>query len=249
MADKRKLFIDLGHSPTIAGATGIKTEVNWVREIWAQLKGLIDTNYWDLIQVQDEFPGIKNGNDNLIKRIQNINAIGKPTDFLLSLHANAVDSDPTARGVETFYVAGPISTEQEAIKLSASYNRFTAVPIRGGDGAKEDTESNRPRLGILRDTKPLALLIECGFVTNKEDMAVPPLSAAQGIADFLNKLNPNYKPMPIMDEKDLALVTRAHALGIIKGLDNLEGATNKRETVLMIMRVLEKIEAKLNIKL
>lgn len=249
MADKRKLFIDLGHSPTIAGATGIKTEVNWVREIWGQLKNLIDLNYWDVVLVQDEFPGIKNGNDNLIKRIQQINAIGKSTDFLLSIHANAVDTDPTARGVETFYVAGAVSPEQEAIKLSKSYNRFTGVPIRGGDGAKEDTESNRPRLGILRDTKPLALLIECGFVTNKDDMAVPPLAAAQGIAQFLNELNPNYVAQPVMDEKDTALVNRAKDLGIIKTTDNLEVVLRKREAILMIMRTIEKIELKLNIKL
>ena len=38
-------------------------------------------------------------------------------------------------------------------------------------GSKEDSESQHKRLGIIRETKAEAFLIEMGFITNPDDYA------------------------------------------------------------------------------
>lgn len=231
---KRKLLIDTGHSAKYQGASGIRTEVDWVRMIAERLVPKIDTTYWDVIRVPDSYHG-ETISSTLIKRIAWINANSSTSDFLLSIHANSSEN-PAARGVETYYYTGMKEPEQEAIKLSKAYNLATGVPIRGGDGAKGDTESQHPRLGIIRDTKPLALLIETGFVGNKDDMSVDPDVAAQGIANYLNSLKPmdnTQKPAPT--EMELAL-QELNKKAVIKDISNPGRTVTLGEVALMIAR-------------
>ncbi len=182
----RTLFVDLGHSSKFQGANGIKSEVLWNRLIWQYLKGLLDATKWNVVLVPDSY-GWKDltSNINLINRIKFINSKCKDGDWVLSIHGNAA-INPNVRGVTTCYMGGSEYMRQKALGLSQAYAKTTDVPIWGG-GAFDDRTGRFGRIGMVRDTRPPALLIEAGFVTNSQDMMVDPEVAAEAIADWFNK--------------------------------------------------------------
>ena len=117
------------------------------------------------------------------------------------------------RGVTTCYVGGSGVAKIEAIELSTIYSQVTGVPL-WLTGEFADTRSRYGRLGMVRDTEPFALLIEAGFVSNKEDMEVNPADAGKAIAHYYNLLaDPNYVPlssqpsnnntMPVQPQQDV----------------------------------------------
>lgn len=182
---QRKLFVDLGHSKRWPGAVGIKTEVDWNRAIWATLQPMLQTlcakKGWTLIPVPTNFLIELSANNSLVQRIKWINARSKASDLLLSIHGNAA-TNPNIRGVTTCFMGGLESARLEAIKLSQVYSQATGVPVWNG-GAFDDRNGRFGRIGMVRDTTPFALLIEAGFVTNKQDMVIDTKSAATGICN------------------------------------------------------------------
>lgn len=190
----RLLFVDLGHSIRFPGADGRrfggKTEVEWTRAVWKALQPLIDPKKWVIMLVPSDFAeDVKAGqtsNSNLIRRIRWINSRHQPGAYLLSLHGNANDN-PTARGVATCYYGGSKAAQLAATNLSKSYAKTTGLPLWSA-GAFDDRRNRYGRIGMVRDTKPFALLVEMGFVTNRLDMMVKPQDAAKGIAAYFNSL-------------------------------------------------------------
>lgn len=180
----KKLFIDLGHSKRYSGANGFRSEVAWNRLIWTHLKPLLDTKRWLVFEVPTDYATDWSSNRQLVNRINWINSRSSLGDVLLSIHGNAA-ANPKARGVTTCFMGGSGVAKNEASELSIAYSKATGVPVWNG-GSFDDRDSRFGRIGMVRDTKPLALLIEAGFVTNHEDMLVNPAIAAKGIADYLN---------------------------------------------------------------
>ncbi len=188
----KKLFIDLGHSLKYPGAYGHKTEVQWSRWIWGYLHHMLDAQVdnagnkkWEILLVPDKFVTDWSSNRNLINRINWINARSKTwRDYLLSIHGNWAGRD-FVRGVTTVYMGGSKVAQSEAYEMSKAYSEVTGVPIWNG-GAFDDRDSRFGRVGMVRDTNPLALLIEAGFVTSKEDMDVDARKAAEGIAKYFD---------------------------------------------------------------
>lgn len=179
-------MIDLGHSKKFPGANGVKSEIAWNREIWKELKPLLDVKKWSILEVPTDYPTDTSSTRQLINRIAWINKRAKPEDFLLSIHANAF-SDSKARGIETCYFTGSKIAEKYATMLTKSIMASTGVPMHG-DGAYEDIAPPRGRIAMVRDTKPFALLVECGFVTSPKDMAVSARKYAEGITKFWNSI-------------------------------------------------------------
>lgn len=182
----KKLFLDLGHSKKFPGASGFRQEIDWNRAVGNLLPGLIDKTKWQVVLVPTDFATDRTANIQLINRINWINRYGKPTDYLLSLHGNG-STNPKARGVYTCYMGGYESMRQQAIALSKSYALSTGIPL-ALDGSFDDRNGRFHRIGMVRDTTPLALLIEMGFCSNIFDMAVAPSAAAKGIANYYNAL-------------------------------------------------------------
>lgn len=181
----RKLFIDLGHSAPFPGAFGVRSEVEWNRAIWKELKPLIDGKKWSIVEVPPSFgKSDKNANSQLVNRINFINRNGGPADFLLSIHGNAA-SNKNVRGVTTCFMGGSESAKREAAKLSKIVSQATGMPVWNG-GSFDDRNARYGRIGMVRDTEPFALLIEAGFVTSPVDMKVSPKAVAQGIAKYYN---------------------------------------------------------------
>jgi len=87
-------------------------------------------------------------------------------DTLVSLHLNAA-STPTATGVEVFYA----ETKPYLRKPAEELGRVLANELDRRDrGAKPDSMSQHPSLGILRASGAASFLLELGFVTNAEDV-------------------------------------------------------------------------------
>lgn len=180
----RTLLVDLGHSKRYPGASGIKSEVEWNRAIWRELKPLISAKKWRILEVPTDYVTDWSSNRQLINRIAWINKNSTVSDIVLSIHGNAATS-PQAHGVTTCYMGGSESARIEAVKLSTSFSKATGVPIWNG-GAFDDRNGRFGQIGMVRETKPLALLIEAGFVTSFKDMSVTPKKAAEGIANYFN---------------------------------------------------------------
>jgi N-acetylmuramoyl-L-alanine amidase len=182
----RTLYIDLGHSTKFPGASGLKSEVLWVRSVWLELKKLLDTEKWNVVLVPDTFSWCFTSNSNLVKRIKYINSKCKDGDWVLSIHGNAATNQRVG-GVTTCYMGGSEYMRKQAVRLSTEYSKATGIKLFNG-GAFDDRTSRYGQLGMVRQTRPPALLVECGFVTNKEDMNILPQQAAKGIATYFNLL-------------------------------------------------------------
>ncbi len=236
---RAKLFVDLGHSDKWPGADGVRSEVAWNRAIYPHFMHEIDESYWEVILVPDTYTADLSANMNLMRRINWINARATEKDFLISIHGNAA-SRPEVRGVTTCYVGGSDFARLEAIKLSQAYSETTEVPV-WLTGEFADTRSRYGRLGMVRDTKPFALLIEAGFVTSPEDMKVNPLAAGRGIANYFNSYNPNHKQAmptaPASDESTDAL-NALKDLKIMNDISNPDRPVTRRELALIQFRTI-----------
>lgn len=228
---KRKLFIDTGHSVKYQGAKG---EIEWVRKIAEKLYPLLDTTYWDVIKVPDVHPGESSASSSLIKRIRWINDHGDANDMLISIHANAA-GNVNARGVETCYYSGSQKSKEEALRLSKAYSTATGVPLFN-DGLMGDAEGRFGRLGMIRDTQPFSLLIECGFVSNKEDMSIDPSLAARGIANYLNSFNHMPETTPIQSDELTLVLQELNKRQVIKDISNPHRQVTLAEVALIVHR-------------
>ncbi len=187
----RSLFLDLGHSLKWPGAVGIVSEFQWTREIYAEFlrEFYKDSNQkWNLTIVPSDWGRWDwSSNRNLQNRISFINKYADPyRDLLISIHGNAATRE-TVRGVTTIYMGGSNYARTEAELFSKIYSDETGVPI-WQSGAFDDRGSRFGRIGMVRDTTPLALLIEAGFVTNKADISIPAEDAGRAIVKFINSL-------------------------------------------------------------
>lgn len=85
-------------------------------------------------------------------------------DFYISIHANAAGAGwSTARGIETFHYPGSVNGKKAAEILHRHLISGTALPNRGVKQAD---------FAVLRNTTMPAVLVECGFMTNKEEAAL-----------------------------------------------------------------------------
>ncbi|MBW4482418.1 MAG: N-acetylmuramoyl-L-alanine amidase [Tildeniella torsiva UHER 1998/13D] len=114
-----------------------------------------------------------------------INARCRAEDVALEIHAG-VFSDPAVRGSAVFYIAKNDTRRTHAeIVLLALLRRIPQVPSRG---VKPDTESPTGMLPFCRNLGCPSLLMEVGYLSNPQDLAViqrQRRDVALGIADGL----------------------------------------------------------------
>lgn len=106
-------------------------------------------------------------------------------DLFVSLHANALTTDPTLRGIQVLYYPDE-EGRNAAISESFAHSLSSALqtPNRGAIPRKD--------LTVLRDTTMTSLLIETGFLTNQEEAALLESNSyqkkmAQFIADAIEQ--------------------------------------------------------------
>lgn len=82
-------------------------------------------------------------------------------DALVSLHCDASDN-PSAHGAHVCYTSAAGQNLAEEIAA----NLCQLLPGRASSTVR------RPELAILRRTRPVAVLVEMGFITNKQDAEI-----------------------------------------------------------------------------
>jgi N-acetylmuramoyl-L-alanine amidase len=177
-----RIFISAGHYTGDPGATSVigtkeademmKTRDALIREL--ESRGLKQKQ--DFYSVPDSI--------DFVPSINWINNISNPNDVAIELHGNS--SDSPARGTEAYFVEGNDQREADASKLLDFL--IKAVPGLGNRKAKQDSDSQHPRLAFCRDVDCPSVLIELCFLTDQGDMNLLTNQRdkfAKGLADGL----------------------------------------------------------------
>ena len=90
--------------------------------------------------------------------------------LLLEVHLNS-GGNALAHGLEVWYYAGDDTAKAFALTLAQSLKEATRMPYHGTP-VKGDTSNRHGRLGIIRDTIPIAALLELGYLSNPTDAAM-----------------------------------------------------------------------------
>lgn len=197
------LFIEAGHGkgPTGAGDVGaVGKETTERAEVVALARELIvQLEVLPLVVIP---VGVEE-NRTLLSKIQFVNAEckkngwGKDDALLLSLHLNS--GGPTARGCEAWYATGDAAGRVLADTLVRSLTELSDLKLRN-PSVKPSSQNRLGRLGILDDTTPTAALVECGFVTNKQDVAILQDRNAVAYGLYLGILSHLQFPLPVMTQ-------------------------------------------------
>ncbi|MBR4765606.1 MAG: N-acetylmuramoyl-L-alanine amidase [Clostridia bacterium] len=120
----------------------------------------------------------------LTDRIGKINAGGY--DFALEIHLNA----GKGRGCEVYYPAGSQEGRRAAALISAAVAEEFSVPDRGAKTRTGVTGADY--FGIIRDTKPLTLLVETVFIDSPDVENVASASGRDACARAISKAVGSY---------------------------------------------------------
>lgn len=154
----KRIAIDVGHADG-SGARGNGLEEHAVcAKIAVALKECLESFRLQSFSAEVvDFPERGNRGD-LVATVQTVNAGGY--DACVSLHMDASDND-AARGAHVCYVSskGKRMAKEIALRLCGQ------LPGRAQQVVQ------RTDLYVLRKTKPVAVLVECGFITHAGDAA------------------------------------------------------------------------------
>ena len=158
MHSMKRIAIDIGHANG-TGARGFVDEHDTCAALAEEVKRVLESFKVDTFQADIiDFPDKTNSAD-LAATAKVVNAGGY--DACISLHMDYSDN-PTAHGAHVCYYSqnGKRMANEIAIRLCPY------LPGRAEQTVK------RTDLYILKTTKPVAALVECGFCTNEYDSAV-----------------------------------------------------------------------------
>ncbi|WPX40122.1 N-acetylmuramoyl-L-alanine amidase [Akkermansia sp. N21116] len=188
-----KIAIDIGH------ANGTGSRGNGMEEHAVATK--IGTNLAVMLEEQGhevdviDFPNLSNTAD-INKTVAAVNAGNY--DISVSIHCDSSDS-PNSCGAHvcynrTYTKTGDIidSVKGKALARCIAARITKILPGRADTTqARPDKSKKLSSIAVLRDTRPPAVLVECGFITNQHDaemMRTAPNCIAQqialGIKDF-----------------------------------------------------------------
>lgn len=120
---------------------------------------------------------------NLQDRIAWINKRSTPQDIAIELHMDS--AIPQAEGCSTWYLTESEYAKGKARDFQMLYTNITGIKGRGVHG---DMSNRLGRLAFVRDTKPMAFLLEMGFISNPGDRTKVWNKAAAGIAQAIEKI-------------------------------------------------------------
>jgi N-acetylmuramoyl-L-alanine amidase len=178
LSELKAIFIEAGHGvgPTglqdVGAAANGTTERNEVVEIARETVGKIALQ--DPLKNVSIFPiGIDQAMK-LTDKIAQINKICNERGYnasnalLVSVHINSA-GDTSASGIEAWYYGNDATSKKFGETIANQVAHETAIKVRP---AQSEFVNRHGQLGIIHDTKPLATLIECGFITNTGDVSI-----------------------------------------------------------------------------
>ncbi|MGI2329396.1 N-acetylmuramoyl-L-alanine amidase family protein [Planococcus sp. YIM B11945] len=156
-----KIMIDAGHGPETAGKRspdGRMREFHFNSPVADELKRQLTAAGHTAI-----FSHHPSHDVPLNERIQLANRL--KVDLFVSIHANAFGAAfNSANGIETYLYTQPQAASK---RLGASIHQ--ALVLSTG---RKDRGLKYADFAVLRETKMPAVLVECGFMTNLQDLAL-----------------------------------------------------------------------------
>lgn len=224
------IYLSLGHGGGDGGARAHGTSENKeVTSIAHQTKDILASR------------GVKIGivpDGTLKQRTQWIN--NNKVEMVIELH---LDSAPGASGCTLFYYDGFNQVRDAGKPLLETYSQYSRIKSRG---MKPDSSTRHGRLGIIRDTKPLAYLLELGFIQNDIETVrqKSAIALAQGILKYLNK--PLMTEIQLQEWEKVALDYATKAIGFKQA--NPRTAMTRVEVAETIRKFEEYIASKYQLK-
>lgn len=155
----KKVFLCAGHSTSVAGAcaqgANEAIEVINIVNAAAAILSTQDTKGREIVVVPH--------NLDLIPSINwiNANSTDPAHDLCIEVHMNSGGG----HGIECWFYSGVQSSADFANELLVPLVKYTGLPTRG---IKGDATNRYGRLGFIRDTAPMASLIEMGFIDTSD---------------------------------------------------------------------------------
>lgn len=170
----KKIFLSAGHSIKTVGAssqgtTEAKEAISIVNKVVEVLKTQ-NLKGRELVLVPHELDLV-----DTIKWI-NKNSTNPAYDLCIEVHLNATAG---GQGAEVWYYSGIQSSKDFAEELLWPIVKYTGLKNRG---LKGDGNNRYGKLGFIRETKPMASLIEIGFIDSKTDLPIIRSKGHIGIA-------------------------------------------------------------------
>ena len=152
----KKIIIDAGHGPETAGKRspdGTLREFHFNEATAIHVKKLLTTEGFTVIFSHDNSCDVT-----LSERISLANKLR--VSAFISIHANAFGNDwNQAQGIETYTCLNPSETSTRMATLVQQ-----ALIMRTG---RKNRGVKKGDFAVLRETTMPAILVECGFMTNK----------------------------------------------------------------------------------
>lgn len=155
------IMIDAGHGPETAGKRspdGVLREFSFNNAIADLVKQYLIEEGFTVIfahKAQEDVP--------LTVRTKLANSLS--VDAFVSIHANAFGSDwNSVNGIETFVY--PTASKESIALASLVQSALITTCNRTDRGVK------KANYAVLRETRMPAILIECGFMTNREEASL-----------------------------------------------------------------------------
>ena len=173
MKNIKAIFIEAGHglspSGTIdngAAANGTSERAEVVKIALDVLRNMLKNSVFHNIEV---IPIGVHENIGLVAKINKINqkceqlGYNSSNALLVSIHLNS--ASPSAVGTEAWYYGNDEESKRFGECIAQEISKQANTPERP---SRSEYTNRHKRLGIIHDTKPLACLIECDFLTNTE---------------------------------------------------------------------------------
>lgn len=180
--DGKIIAIDPGHA--LGKDEGVVTEINGVKysetelnmQVAEKLKKELEKRGFTVLMTRNEDERFDDINKSLSHRVDAANKAN--AEFFISIHHNSASE--SVNGVESYYSVAPKddnygggidSQRMEKSKLIAKeINDNIAKKLNTNNrGSKTDKESGQGSLFVLRNADMPAVLVEAGFLTNKEE--------------------------------------------------------------------------------
>lgn len=238
MSDKKIVCLDPGHGPdTVNGSPdGSYKEKEFTWDLYERLKSILEGRGVKVVGTRTE-----NSKPSLTARAEVSNADG--ADCFVSLHTNAAGDGGwyDARGLEIYTSSGPMTAPRNVLATDL-VNQFYAAGVT----LRPTPIVHRMDLTVLTKTDAPAVLIEYGFHTSREDVALLKdnayrdtlaLATAKGVCAWLGVDwkgdAETVRPEDLPDPWAADAWTLAHYKGILDGTRPRDPVTRQELAVVL----------------
>lgn len=238
MSDKKIVCLDPGHGPdTVNGSPdGSYKEKEFTWDLYERLRALLEGQGVEVVCTRAE-----DAKPSLTARAEVSNAAG--ADCFVSLHTNAAGDGGwyDARGLEIYTSSGPMTAPRNVLATDL-VNAFHAAGVI----LRPTPIVHRMDLTVLAKTDSPAVLIEYGFHTSREDVALLSdsayrdtlaLATAKGVCAWLGVAwkaeAETVRPEDLPDRWAADAWTLAHYKGILDGARPRDPVTRQELAVVL----------------